>query len=185
VQRQVEAELRAQLEAFRATGLVLDHVNAHHHFHLHPTVLRLILRLAPEYGIKAVRVPHEPFWPSWRAARVGFGRRLGNALFHARRTRAMKRALARAGIVANDAILGLNDSGAMDRHRVGAFLDHLPQGVTELYCHPAMRRWPGPDTLPDTYRCVEEFEALIDADIARKLRTAAISLVSFRDLASP
>ena len=45
--RQVAAEIRAQLEAFRRTGLALDHVNAHHHFHLHPTVQKELLRLAP------------------------------------------------------------------------------------------------------------------------------------------
>ena len=39
--RQMEREMRAQLEAFHATGLALDHVNAHHHFHTHPTRGRL------------------------------------------------------------------------------------------------------------------------------------------------
>ncbi len=38
VKRQVEQEIRAQFEAFAATGLPLDHVNAHKHYHLHPTV---------------------------------------------------------------------------------------------------------------------------------------------------
>ena len=37
VRRQLAAEIRAQFEAFKATGLQLDHVNAHRHFHLHPT----------------------------------------------------------------------------------------------------------------------------------------------------
>jgi chitin disaccharide deacetylase len=65
--RQAAAEIRAQLEAFGRTGLVLDHVNAHHHFHLHPTVQAILLRLAPEFGIRAVRVPREPPVLAWRA----------------------------------------------------------------------------------------------------------------------
>jgi len=36
----------AQFEAFRATGLTLDHCNAHKHFHLHPVIERLMVRLA-------------------------------------------------------------------------------------------------------------------------------------------
>ncbi|HET8585835.1 MAG TPA: hopanoid biosynthesis-associated protein HpnK, partial [Casimicrobiaceae bacterium] len=36
--RQLAAEIAAQFDAFAATGLALDHVNAHHHFHLHPSV---------------------------------------------------------------------------------------------------------------------------------------------------
>jgi hopanoid biosynthesis associated protein HpnK len=65
--RQVAAEIRAQLEAFQRTGLALDHVNAHHHFHLHPTVQRELLRLAPQFGVKAIRVPLEPRFAAWRA----------------------------------------------------------------------------------------------------------------------
>ena len=57
--RQLRAEIRAQFEAFQVTGLALDHVNAHNHMHLHPTVLSLILENAAEFGIKAIRLPAE------------------------------------------------------------------------------------------------------------------------------
>ena len=53
-------EIRAQFEAFRATGLALDHVNAHKHMHLHPSVAALIIEIGRDYGMKAVRVPAEP-----------------------------------------------------------------------------------------------------------------------------
>ncbi len=43
--RQLEAGIRAQFAAFRETGLALDHVNAHHHMHLHPTVNEIVLRV--------------------------------------------------------------------------------------------------------------------------------------------
>src|SRR5262249_36474830 len=57
--RQLEAEIRAQFERFAATGLELDHVNAHNHMHLHPTVLGTILRVGREFGLRAMRVPWE------------------------------------------------------------------------------------------------------------------------------
>ena len=38
IRRQLAAEIRAQFAAFAATGLNLDHANAHKHMHLHPTV---------------------------------------------------------------------------------------------------------------------------------------------------
>src|SRR5258708_6495406 len=60
VRRQLAAEIRAQFEAFRATGLALDHVNAHQHMHLHPTVARLIVEIGRAYGMRAVRLPAEP-----------------------------------------------------------------------------------------------------------------------------
>src|SRR5260370_10176459 len=62
VRRQLEAEIRAQFSAFARTGLTLDHVNVHRHFHLHPTLLDMLLRIGREYGVTAVRVPDEPLW---------------------------------------------------------------------------------------------------------------------------
>nr|MDP9121626.1 hopanoid biosynthesis-associated protein HpnK [Acidobacteriota bacterium] len=73
VRRQLADEIRAQFQAFRATGLALDHVNAHNHMHLHPTLLALILEIGRDFGLRAVRVPYEPPLASWRAARTGLG----------------------------------------------------------------------------------------------------------------
>ena len=41
----------------------LDHVNAHKHFHLHPTVLGLILRIGRDFGLQAMRLPREAGGP--------------------------------------------------------------------------------------------------------------------------
>ncbi|MCG1056056.1 hopanoid biosynthesis-associated protein HpnK, partial [Mycetohabitans sp. B5] len=53
VRRQLAREIRAQFDAFAATGLTLDHVNTHKHFHLHPTVLSLIVEIGRDYGMHA------------------------------------------------------------------------------------------------------------------------------------
>ena len=87
--RQLAAEIRAQLAAFRATGLTLDHVNAHHHFHLHPTIQQTLLSLADEFGIRAVRLPLEP--PLKDRPR-GLRRVHGNAARAALAARARRRA---------------------------------------------------------------------------------------------
>jgi hopanoid biosynthesis associated protein HpnK len=50
VRRQVRAEIDAQFRAFQATGLALDHVNAHKHFHVHPTVASETIAAAVRYG---------------------------------------------------------------------------------------------------------------------------------------
>ena len=52
VRRQLEAEIEAQFAAFDATGLTLDHVNAHKHFHLHPTIAALIVKLGKTHGVQ-------------------------------------------------------------------------------------------------------------------------------------
>ena len=60
VRAQLAAEIRAQFAAFAATGLTLDHADAHKHMHLHPTVGRMMIDIGREYGLRAVRVPAEP-----------------------------------------------------------------------------------------------------------------------------
>jgi hopanoid biosynthesis associated protein HpnK len=182
VQRQVAAEIRAQLEAFQKTGLPLDHVNGHHHFHQHPTVMRIILELSQEFGIKAVRVPYEPFIDSWRARGEGLSRRLTNWLFPLNRTARMKRLLKAADIRYNDTIFGLNDSGRMNSHAVQQFLAHLPEGVSELYCHPATSRWTGADNLPTEYLCEQEFRALVDVASIAALQESGARKTTFTAL---
>src|SRR5579863_10074304 len=62
LREQLRQEIRAQLEKFRATGLPLDHVNGHLHFHLHPTVFRMLMDAADQFGIRRMRLTREPFW---------------------------------------------------------------------------------------------------------------------------
>ncbi len=47
----IELEWRAQLEAFIATGLVLDHIDSHHHVHGWPELKELVIKLASEYQV--------------------------------------------------------------------------------------------------------------------------------------
>src|SRR5262249_46136626 len=66
--RQAREECEAQIAAFMATGLNLDHLNAHHHFHVHPSVLAIVVELARRHRVPAVRVPFEPVVPPYRSA---------------------------------------------------------------------------------------------------------------------
>jgi hopanoid biosynthesis associated protein HpnK len=183
IRSELEAEIRAQFAAFAATGLHLDHVNAQNHFHVHPTVLSLLIKVGREYGVRAVRIPREPFWPSWLAMRNGAAARLANAAFLAPWLTLMRRRLRRAGIVSNDYIFGMHDSGHMTAKRVYALLQHLPPGTSELYVHPATHTWPG--AFPRDYEFAAEFRALIDPDVCRAVRELNIRPTTFTQLAAP
>lgn len=134
VRRQLEAEIRAQFSAFARTGLKLDHVNVHKHFHLHPTLLEILLRVGRDYGVSAVRVPDEPLW---FAARNGNWLAGANTLLLAPWVALMKRRLRAAHVRHNDRLFGVAASGAMDERKLLAILSRLPPGVTEIYLHPA------------------------------------------------
>ena len=180
LRRQVRAELRAQFDKFAETGLPMDHINGHQHFHMHPVVARFIAEVAPRFGSPPVRIPYEPFARSYRAARRNAGRRLWNALFFGAQSANLKLRMKSANVPVNDIVFGINDSGAMVEDSVLKFLDQLPDGVCELYCHPATRTWSGADNLPAHYRSVEEYRALIAPAVISKLRRLNVSPVSFR-----
>jgi hopanoid biosynthesis associated protein HpnK len=132
--RQLAAEITAQFEAYRATGLPLDHVNAHKHFHVHPLIAGAVLRIGRRYGMRAIRVPREPR-EVLRRAEAGANPRA--ALDIAPWAGLLAVRARQAGLLIPDRTLGLAWSGAMTPRRVASLLAHLPDGLTELYTHPA------------------------------------------------
>jgi hopanoid biosynthesis associated protein HpnK len=182
VRQQLEAEIRGQFEAFRATGLPLDHVNAHNHMHLHPTVLRLLVKVGREYGLTAVRVPYEPPLASWRAARTAPARRLLAWAFLGPWVALLRRQVARAGLKSNEFTFGLHDSGNMHAALLARFLERLPEGVTEIYLHPATRRCPEIDRHMPGYRHEAELDALTCRAVREALRVTGVRPIAFADL---
>ncbi|BAE51904.1 hopanoid biosynthesis-associated protein HpnK [Paramagnetospirillum magneticum] len=178
-QRQVSAEMRTQFELFKATGLPLAHVDFHHHYHQHPTVFALVLDLAVEYGAPGIRIPWEPPLLSYRARGDRLGTRLSNGLFHWRRNRAMAAKAKARGLVVNERAFGLNDSGQMDAAKVNSFLGVLPEGLSEIYCHPATAHWSGARPMPPHYRIDDEYKALIAPENRRKVEELGITLTTF------
>lgn len=158
--RQLAAEIEAQFTAFAATGLPLDHVNAHKHFHLHPTIASTILRIGKRFGMRAIRAPVEP----GAVLRAIDGTESGPGIETIRAKR-VGRGMRRAGMVAPDQVFGLAWSGAMTASRVRGILEHLPDGLTEIYAHPATGPYPG--SAPG-YDYAGELAALTD-DLAKAL----------------
>ncbi len=157
VRRQLRAEIRAQFAAFAATGLVLDHANAHKHMHLHPTVGAMMLDVGRGFGLPRIRIPAEP--PSVLAqcgTQVGWA---DKALY--RWTGLLRRQARAAGVAVNDHCFGLAWSGHMTAERVGCLLDHLPDGGSEIYFHPAAARDAVLDRLMPDYEHEAELAALL------------------------
>ena len=180
VRRQLEAEIRAQFTAFRATGLALDHVNAHKHMHLHPSVARSIIEIGRDFGMKAVRVPYEPVAVLRRAFP---DERARTPIYHFW-TEALRRRLQRAGLNVNDQVFGLAWSGCMVEERVLRLIAHLPDGVSEIYFHPAVKRSPPLVAAMPGYCHREELATLLSPVLRRRITELGIGLVSYGNLAA-
>jgi hopanoid biosynthesis associated protein HpnK len=158
VRRQLQAEIRAQFAAFAATGLTLDHANAHKHMHLHPTVGAMMLRAGADNGLRRIRVPAEP---PQVIARCGTAPTIGDRLLYCW-TGLLRRQARAAGIATNDHCFGLAWSGHMTADRIRCLLPNLPDGDSEIYFHPAARRDAVLDRLMPTYEHTAELAALLD-----------------------
>lgn len=161
---QLSKEITAQFQAFRRTGLKLDHVNAHKHFHLHPTVLKLAISIGQDYGLSAVRMPYEPGATTGLLPWISL----------------MKNTLRRAGLKYNDRVVGIKNSGHMNEAAFLQALTTLRDGVTEIYCHPATK-----DSITDSmrgYSHTSELEALISNRVANTIKRLEIQTIAFRDL---
>jgi chitin disaccharide deacetylase len=175
--QQARAEIRAQLEAFRDSGLELDHVNAHKHFHLHPTVLGMLLSMAQEFAIRAIRVPHEPLW----FARARGGRLAAvSAAALAPLTALMKQRIRAAGLLHNDRVFGIANSGAMDEGALLQVLARLPTGISEIYLHPAAESGNAIAASMPNYRHADELAALLSPRVRSALD--GVKLGGYRDV---
>jgi hopanoid biosynthesis associated protein HpnK len=182
VRGQLEAEIRAQFQAFRTTGLALDHVNGHNHMHLHPTVLSLVLKVGREFGLAAVRVPYEPPLRSWRMSERSLGSRLAAGLSLMPWTGLLRTRLRRQKLRYNDFVFGMFDTGAMTTEQTLRILGRLPDGITEIYFHPATHRCPEIDRTMPEYRHEQELAALTSPLVKEAVKAANIERISFSDL---
>jgi chitin disaccharide deacetylase len=177
--RELANEITAQFEAFQATGLPLDHCNAHKHFHLHPVIGALLTRIGARFGLRATRVPLEPAHVLRRleptSPRTPSMLLAPWALLLRRRARA-------AGLIAADRVFGLHWSGQMTTERLSGLIRNLPDGLSEIYLHPATGPYDG--SAPG-YRYREELAALLSPQAAAARRDATLQLGGFQDFVTP
>lgn len=176
LRRQLAAEIEAQFAAFAATGLALDHVNAHKHFHMHPAIAAEIVRQARRYGARAVRTPVEPADVLARVELVTLGMEARIAAPFARR---LDRQMRRAGFATPDQVFGLAWTGAMTTARLASLLAHLPEGLTEIYTHPATAD--AFDGSAAGYRYRDELAALTSPEARAALAASGARLGGFSD----
>ncbi len=177
VRRQLAAEIAAQFARFSDTGLVLDHVNAHKHFHLHPTIAALMLEIGQRHGLKASRAPTEPaaIIDAIEPTRRGLTTRVADIWARRLRTR-----FRHAGVTMADHVFGLAWSGTMTSSRVAELIAHLPEGTSEIYFHPGTR-----DNFPGhapQYLYADEFEALISPQVRNAIYASGARLARLGDL---
>lgn len=167
---QIEAEMDAQFDLFRRTGLELDHVNGHLHLHLHPVVFQLLMKHASRWGVRRIRLTRDAFWLNARIAGGEWLYRTSHAvIFHAlslwARGEVVKRELKHTPWV-----FGLLQNGRVDEAYILKLLPELPPGDAELFSHPGIIEFP----------C--EAAALVSPAVKAAVQRLGIELIRYQDL---
>jgi hypothetical protein len=138
--------------------------------HLHPVVFRILLAQAARWGIRAVRLTHDPLRVDLQLGRGRWPYRLSHAAVYGSLTRWAKPFLRRAGIDHTARVFGLLQTGAFNENYLLNLLQVLPAGTSEIYCHPCMQ----------LFRC--EFDALVSPSARRIVDASQIHLIRYQDL---
>ena len=187
----VEREWEAQIERIRAAGISPTHLDGHKHVHMLPGLFPIALKLAKQFAIGAIRISSEA--SSLRAALSGkSGKDASVKLKQGIQARGLKllsgdaRKLAnKAGIEATDYFCGIAQTGVLSRDGVLDLLETLPEGATELMCHPG---YADDDLAASATRLQEsratELAILTDTTVRKSVASHGIRLINYGQLAN-
>lgn len=138
---EVETELREQITKVFRAGIRPTHLDGHKHVHVMPGLSEIVIRLAQEFSIRSVRCPQEaaPNLASLlcvKSSRMALAKQylVGRAVTGFARGFAER--LAKAGLLYAEHFYGLSQTGFLNVQDVLEILESLPEGVSELMCHP-------------------------------------------------
>jgi chitin disaccharide deacetylase len=167
---QLRAEIQAQFEKFRSTGLPLDHVNGHLHLHLHPVIFKILMEDSQKLGIRHARFTRDCLARSWKMSKGHLFYRVSHAAIfewlssHARET------LRQKNIRHTQITFGLLQDGRVDEDYILKLFPELPPADSELYSHPSL----------DKFK--HEFDALISPRVREQIQKLDIQLIRYQDL---
>jgi predicted glycoside hydrolase/deacetylase ChbG (UPF0249 family) len=186
----VERELHAQIEKVIRAGISPTHLDGHKHVHVLPGISAIVIRLAQEFGIRKVRCPREDFPNLGRLLRYSQGSAtpvvkqylVGRAVSgFARRFR---KQLVPAGLLCPNHFYGLSETGFLNVQGVQDILNRMPEGVSELMCHPG---YVDAALVETGTRLLSQREieiwALGAPQVRKLVAQQGIQLMSYRDLA--
>jgi hopanoid biosynthesis associated protein HpnK len=141
----IEIELRAQVMKVIRAGIRPTHFDGHKHIHVLPRVAEIVIRLAREFCISAVRCPAEQSAPASgslrnrRLSRISAVKQYLVSQAVSDLARNFRKKLERAGLHSPSHFYGISQTGFLDASAIRRILENLPQGTNELMCHPGYR----------------------------------------------
>lgn len=184
--RAVENEMRAQIECVLEAGIKPTHLDTHKHAHCHPGIMSALARVAGEFGISRVRMPFEDarsvFASGDGSARPRMTRRLFVVASRAG-VPMFRRVLRKSHLRAPEHFFGFALTGRLGRESILQILRNLPEGTSELVCHPGISD-ADLEKLPTRLKAERERElaALTDPLVRKAILAEGVRLINYWEL---
>ena len=185
----IEFELWAQIKKVIRAGIRPAHFDAHKHVHVLPPVSEVVLRLAREFRVPAVRCPMEqnahasgPL-RNRRLAKISTVKQYLVSRAVSSLAKSFRKKLELTGLLSPAHFYGLSQTGFLDASAIRRILENLPPGTSELMCHPGYRdaelEWTGTRLL--TQREIE-IHGLTATSVMNLLVFGGIKLSNYKEL---
>jgi predicted glycoside hydrolase/deacetylase ChbG (UPF0249 family) len=181
--RELELEIRAQLELFRRTGLELSHVDGHLHMHAHPVIMKILVGLSREFGIRTIRLPRLELRTELKIDKSRLISKTGWYWVFERLSNYESEMLRRAGISFSDRVYGLLSSGEMTEDYLLQLIPKMEGNLIELYCHPSVDAF-GNELNGPPGSGPEELKALLSDAVREMLARHNFEVTNFNGVAA-
>jgi chitin disaccharide deacetylase len=158
----------------KALGTEPDHIDGNNHIHVFPSLTGIVAGLARDFSIPSVRLPREPF----RRLRDRCAPGTGVKSFLGLLSEGAGREFRKAGLWFPASFAGIRFPRLSDVDSLKEFVASLPDGITELMCHPGYPSRENPFSSPEREK---ELLALTDESLRQHLARCGVRLVSFSD----
>jgi hopanoid biosynthesis associated protein HpnK len=186
---EIVREIRSQIEMALQHGLNPTHLDGHKHFHLWPPFFAIVVQLALEYKISAIRLAVCPVMRSWPTSDLKRDRycqilkQYALGLLLSMLSRMNRSAGFPSGLKSPDFFWGISQTGFLDEQSLHHILGKLKPGVNELMCHPGYvdqtpREFP---TRLLSQREIE-MEALTSPAVRKTIKARQINMIHYGNI---
>ena len=179
IRNKLIAECRAQIELHLKLIGYLNHIDGHLNFHVHPAIADIVVELAQEYKVPCIRLPAEPVFTTLAVSRDRLVGKLIEAMIFRTLSRRTRRMAVERGIRSTDRLFGLHQTHHITEDYVLGVMDRLPDGLTEIYFHPAMDI----GGTPPAPSAQLETEVLTSARVRDAIAAHGVRLTTFGEVA--